>query len=370
MINVTVSSKELQTFISSILNVDRSGVSLKFYHDFIEALVLSEDNSSVILYTKLNILEMTGMETEELVIHVKDLTKMQKLLDMNNGETFTFSIRDNHIYFENDMVKGAKFMLADRPSKTVNARVNVQWFNSFEKTSRMKISKPVVKSIIQCSSFTSNDANKVYVYQDFITKYREAYVGEEAKFVHDKLYNIYRLPRIEVAEYVFVNPHFRVAQNDETPTHYYDDGVFKDFIEDGVDVEFTHVFVEGFYRLAEDGETAVFFYDKIKGEYRKPNPPETPTHVSYKTKGVIAEINDRTKNNLDNMSIVIGELQSGQMEGKVILNVATLSRLFLADEMTLETSFIGQGVSRTEIVFLSFTNDNVSVRYLLNTLRS
>ena len=166
MINVTVSSKELQTFISSILNVDRSGVSLKFFPDFVEALVLSEDNSSVILYTKLNILEISGMETDELVIHVKDLTKMQKLLDMNNGETFTFSIRDNHIYFENDMVKGAKFMLADRPSKTVNARVNVQWFNSFEKTSRMKISKPVVKSIIQCSSFTSDDANKVYVYQD------------------------------------------------------------------------------------------------------------------------------------------------------------------------------------------------------------
>jgi repressor of nif and glnA expression len=70
------------------------------------------------------------------------------------------------------------------------------------------------------------------------------------------------------------------------------------------------------------------------------------------------------------MSIYIGEIEDGQMEGKVILNVSTLSRLFLADEMTLETSFIGQGVSRTEIVFLSFTNDNVSVRYLLNTLRS
>ena len=253
MQKVTVSSKEFQCFISSILNVDRSGVSLKLYSDFIEALVLSEDNSSVILYTKLNILQQTGIENE-MIIHIKDLTKFQRLLDMNEGETFTFTINDNHIYFENDMVKGAKFMLADRPSKTVNARVNVQWFNSFEKTSRMKISKPVVKSIIQCSSFTSNDANKVYVYQD----------GTK----------------------------------------------------------------------------------------------------------VVAEINDRTKNNLDNMSIYIGEIEDGQMEGKVILNVATLSRLFLADEMTLETSFIGQGVSRTEIVFLSFTNDNVSVRYLLNTLRS
>ena len=254
MINVTVSSKECQTFISSILDVDRSGVSLKFFPTFVEALVLSEDNSSVILYTKLNILSINGLDKDEMVVHIKDLSKMQKLLDMNDGETFTFSIRDNHIYFENDMVKGAKFMLADRPSKTVNARVNVQWFNSFEKTSRMKITKSVVKSIIQCSSFTSDDANKVYVYQD--------------------------------------------------------------------------------------------------------------------ANKVVAEINDRTKNNLDNMSIYIGEIEEGQMEGKVILNVSTLSRLFLADEMTLETSFIGQGVSRTEIVFLSFTNDNVSVRYLLNTLRN
>lgn len=254
MISVTVSSKEFQTFISSILNVDRSGVSLKFFPSYIEALVLSEDNSSVILYTKLNILSISGMNGEQLVIHVKDLTKFQRLLDMNQGETFTFLIKENHIYFENDTVKGAKFMLADRASKVVNARVNVQWFNGFEKTSRMKVDKATIKKIIQCSSFTSDDANKVYVYQD----------GTK----------------------------------------------------------------------------------------------------------VVAEINDRTKNNLDNMSIYIGEIEDGQMEGKVILNVSTLSRLFLADEMTLETSFIGQGVSRTEIVFLSFTNDNVSVRYLLNTLRS
>ena len=253
MTKVTVSSKEFQTFISSILNVDRNGVSLKLYNDYIEALVLSEDNSSIILYTKLNILEQQGIEGEE-IIHLKDLTKFQRLLDMNDGETFTFVIKDNHVYFENGMVKGAKFMLADRPSKVVNARVNVQWFNSFEKSSRMNIDKATIRKIIQCSSFTSDDANKVYVYQD----------GTK----------------------------------------------------------------------------------------------------------VVAEINDRTKNNLDNMSIYIGEIEDGQMEGKVILNVATLSRLFLADEMTLETSFIGQGVSRTEIVFLSFTNDNVSVRYLLNTLRS
>jgi hypothetical protein len=253
MIKVTVSSKEFQTFISSILNVDRSGVTLKLFQEHIEALVLSEDNSSIILYTKLNILEQSGVEDEK-EIHLKDLTKFQRLLDMNKNETFTFTIKDNHVYFENDTVKGAKFMLADRQSRVINARVNVQWFNSFEKTSRMKITKPIVKQIIQCSSFTSDDANKVYIYQD----------GDK----------------------------------------------------------------------------------------------------------VVAEINDRTKNNLDTMSLYVGELESGSMEGKVIINVGTLSRLFLSDEMTLETSHIGQGVSQTEIVFLSFTNENVSVRYLLNTLRS
>ena len=253
MLKVTVSSKEFQTFISSILNVDRSGVTLKLFQEHIEALVLSEDNSSIILYAKLNILEQSGIDDEK-EIHLKDLTKFQRLLDMNNNETFTFTIKDNHVYFENETVKGAKFMLADRPSRVINARVSVSWFNGFVKKSRMKIDKATIKKVIQCSSFTSDDANKVYLYQD------------ENK--------------------------------------------------------------------------------------------------------VVAEINDRTKNNLDTMSIYIGELEDGSLDGKVIVNVNTLSRLFLSDEMTFETSTIGQGVSQTEIVFLSFTNDNVSVRYLLNTLRS
>lgn len=369
MISVTVSSKELQTFISSILNVDRSGVSLKFFPSFIEALVLSEDNSSVILYTKLNVLEISGLVGEEQVIHIKDLTKMQKLLDMNNDETFTFSIRDNHVYFDSDTVKGAKFMLADRPSKTVNARVNVQWFNSFEKTSRMKISKSVIKNIIQCSSFTSTDANKVYVFEDTITKYREALNGEEAKYVFDKSNGKYRLPKIETPTFIFVKPHFRKVEDGEGGSHLFDE-VEKIFREPTSNEVATHVFVDGFYREAENYENADFFYDRIKGEYRKPNPPEVATHISYETKGVVAEINDRTKNNLDTLSIVVGELEYGKLEGKVIINVGTLSRLFLADEMILETSTIGNGVSQTEIVFLSFTNDNVSVRYLLNTLRS
>lgn len=294
MTKVTVSSKEFHTFILSILNVDRSGVSLKLHRDYIEALVLSEDNSSIILYTKLNIIEQCGVE-DEMVIHIKDLTKFQRLLDMNDGETFTFMIKNNHVYFENSMVKGAKFMLADRPSRVVNAKVNVQWFNSFEKTSRMNIDKGTIKKIVQCSSFTSDDANKVYLYQDNQKKYRKIQESEVGTHVFDSLSNEFReaISTDEVAEW-----------------------------------------------------------------------------IEYEVPSVVAEINDRTKSNLDNMSIYIGQLESGTMEGKVIINVGTLSRLFLSDEMVLETSFIGQGVSRTEIVFLSFTNDNVSVRYLLNTLRS
>ena len=250
MITIKVSSKEFQTYISSILNVDRSGVTLKIFPSYIEALVLSEDNSSIILYTKLNILEINGLEAEEMEIHLKDLTKFQRLLDMNEDETFTFTIKDNHVYYENSTVKGAKFMLADRASRVINARVSVSWFNSFVKKSRMKIDNEDINK----NRPVSYDANKVYLYQD----------GNK----------------------------------------------------------------------------------------------------------VVAEINDRTKNNLDTMSIYIGELEDGSLDGKVIVNVNTLSRLFLSDEMILETSTIGQGVSQTEIVFLSFTNDNVSVRYLLNTLRS
>ena len=306
MITIKVSSKEFQTYISSILNVDRSGVTLKIFPSYIEALVLSEDNSSIILYTKLNILEINGLEAEEMEIHLKDLTKFQRLLDMNDDETFTFTIKDNHVYYENSTVKGAKFMLADRASRVINARVSVSWFNSFVKKSRMKIDKATIKKVIQCSSFTSDDANKVYVYQDIEKRYREVNDGETATHVYDEKLKKFRLP------------------------------IKKEVVIDG------EVVVE----------------------------QEEPTHVEYVVDVAIAEINDRTKNNLDTMSIYIGDIESGKMEGKVILNVSTLSRLFLSDEMILETSTIGQGVSQTEIVFLSFTNDNVSVRYLLNTLRS
>jgi hypothetical protein len=306
MIQVKVSSKEFQTYISAILNVDRSGVSLKIFPTYIEALVLSEDNSSIILYTKLNILDISGMEKDEEIIHIKDLTKFQRLLDMNEDETFTFTINGNHVYYENSTVKGAKFMLADRASRVVNDRVNVEWFNRFEKTSKMSIDKATVKKIIQCSSFTSDDANKVYVYQDIEKRYRE-------------------------------------VNDDETATHVYDEELKK-------------------FRLPIKKEVVID--DEVVIE------EEEPTHVEYVVDVAIAEINDRTKNNLDMMSIYIGDIESGKMEGKVILNVSTLSRLFLADKMTLETSSIGKGVSQTEIVFLSFTNENVSVRYLLNTLRS
>lgn len=250
---ITVSSKEFQTFISSILNVDRRGATLKIFPDYIECLILSEDNSSIILYAKLNALDITGY-TETTEIHVKDMTKFQKLLSMNEGDTFTFSIENNSVQYESDLVVGAKFMLAEKSNLLINSRINVEWFNSFEMTSRMVLNKEVIKRIIVCSSFTSDDAKKVYLYQD----------GDK----------------------------------------------------------------------------------------------------------VVAEINDRSKNNLDTMSIVIGEIESGKMDGRAIINVGTLSKLFLSDDMVLETSHIGQGISQTEILFLSFIDNNVSIRYLLNTLRS
>lgn len=368
MISVKVSSKEFQTYISSVLNVDRSGVSLKITNDYIESLVLSEDNSSIILYAKLNILEIDGLEGDQIVVHVKDLTKFQKLLDLNRDETFTFKINDNHVYYENGEVVGAKFMLSDRPSKQINAAVSVEWFNKFVKTSKMTVNKAAIKKIIQCSSFTSDDANKVYLYEDSIIKYRPANT-QKATHVYDKVYNTYRLPKIEIPKFVYVKPRFKQATDNDIATHYFDTQV-QGFVEGGTNEELTHVLISGHYREVEGDEVATHYYDAIKGEYRLPNPPEVPTHEAYKTKGVVAELNDKTKSNLDTMSLYVCELQSGSLVGKAIINVNTLSRLFLADEMTMETSLIGEGVSQTEIVFLSFTNDNVSVRYLLNTLRS
>lgn len=255
---ITLSSKEFSTFISAISNVTHQGVTLKVHKDYIEVISLSDDNCSIIIYAKIFIINSDEIklgkdEVEE--VHIKDIQKFKKLLDMNGEETFTFEIKNNYVYFKNKKIKGAKFMLAESSFRPIKKQLTADWFNSFDKNLSMTVKKSDIKEVLAASSFVSESVAKIYFYE-------------------------------------------------------------------------------------KDGE-------------------------------IVAEINDNELSNVDSMIISLSDEFKGTISGKVIINIATLGQIFLAcDDILIESATIGAGVNSSEVLFITEKVDNVSVKYLLNTLKS
>lgn len=251
---VKVSAKEFQTFLSAISNVFRGGASLKIHKEYIDCIVTTEDNASIILYSKINILneeDINLANNEEFVINVPDLSKFIKLLDMNDKDEFEFIIDSNYVYFKNDKIHGAKFMLSDLPPQKINKRITVKWFNSFEKNFTCNLNKTNIKEILHLSSF-ANDSDKVYFYQE------------------------------------------------------------------------------------NDGS-------------------------------LIAELNDRTKQNIDNLSLSIKHDGNGMMKKGAVIAVDSLSKLVLTDSIKMETATIGDGARSVEVIFFTIETNNILVKYFFNS---
>lgn len=163
---ITVSAKEFAIFIAAIFDVTHLGVTLKIHKNYIEIITLSDDNCSIIVYSKINIInELDIGEDEVKEVHIKDLQKFKKLLDMNNEDTFTFEIKNNYIYFKSKKVKGAKFMLAESSFRPVKKQLTAEWFNSFDKNLKTTVKKSDIKEILSASSFVSDSVNKIYFYE-------------------------------------------------------------------------------------------------------------------------------------------------------------------------------------------------------------
>lgn len=255
---ITVSSKEFSTFIAAISNVTRQGVTLKIHKNYIEVITLSDDNCSIIVYAKMLIInsdEIKLGDDEVNEVHIKDIQKFKKLIDMNGQETFTFEIKNNYIYFKSKKVKGAKFMLAESSFRPIKKQLTAEWFNSFEKNLSTTVTKSDIKEILAASSFVSDSVGKIY------------------------------------------------------------------------------------------------FYEK-EGE-------------------IVAEINDNELANVDSMIISLSDNFKGTITDKVIINITTLGQIYLAcDDILIESATIGAGVNSSEVLFITETVDNVTIKYLLNTLKS
>lgn len=255
---ITVSSKEFSTFIAAISNVTRQGVTLKIHKNYIEVITLSDDNCSIIVYAKMLIInsdEIKLGDDEVNEVHIKDIQKFKKLIDMNGQETFTFEIKNNYIYFKSKKVKGAKFMLAESSFRPIKKQLTAEWFNSFEKNLSTTVTKLDIKEILAASSFVSDSVGKIYFYE-------------------------------------------------------------------------------------KDGE-------------------------------IVAEINDNELANVDSMIISLSDNFKGTITDKVIINITTLGQIYLAcDDILIESATIGAGVNSSEVLFITENVDNVTVKYLLNTLKS
>ena len=165
---ITVSTKEFYTIISAISNVFRGGATLKIYKQYIECIASSEDSASIIVCSKIHILnedEINLANNEEYVINVPDLQKFIKLLNMNDAETFTFEIKNNYVYFANSKVKGAKFILNDIPAQKIPKHVTSKWFDNFKTNYEVEIDKSQIKEILHIASF-ADGSDKVYFSQE------------------------------------------------------------------------------------------------------------------------------------------------------------------------------------------------------------
>lgn len=185
---IVVSAKEFEVFLNAILRVEKEGSIITIHKNYMEALTLTKNIVSLLVYSRVNILNPDEIDESQLIdetydkrtrqvkkvegqmsIGIKDLRKFQRLLDMNGKEkdTFTFEIRGSYIYYSNELVKGAKFALAQKDLISSNkSQITAEWFNSFKKTMKMTLKQEHLRNINAAAQFVSENVRKVYFYQD------------------------------------------------------------------------------------------------------------------------------------------------------------------------------------------------------------
>lgn len=252
-----VSSKEFGTFLKAVENINNNGVKVKVHKDYLEAITMTDDNSSVILYARIVIInsEDIPQEIEGETINVKDFKKFKLMLGMNTEDTFRFTVKRNAVYFKNDKIRSAKFTLGEH-MMDVKGKITAEWFSEFPRTMKMKATRQEISQIVSLSKFTSNDADKVYFTSD-------------------------------------------------------DDG------------------------------------------------------------NLIADVNNYSISNTDNVSVVVGKADEGKINDNVIVKVKSLELLtFGGDNILIESVNIAPKPKMREVLIISYVDSNVEVHYLLNSLIS
>lgn len=159
---VSVKSDAFKKFLTAIKGVYNGGVTLTILKNRIEALTTTEDSASIFFYGFIPCIT-EGITSSE-VIHIKEIFKLEKLLEFNGlSEDFKFTLEENHIYYENDSIKGAKFMLGEHADRRCIELIDRAWFKFSNPIFSGQLEPADIGKILQLTSFAT-DTKKVYFY--------------------------------------------------------------------------------------------------------------------------------------------------------------------------------------------------------------
>ena len=159
-IRISVNSLDFKVFIDSISSISRENIVFNVHDNLIEAQVNASDNT-IGMVSQIKILnELNGVNE---IVSIKDITKFQKLLNLNNAETFSFKIVNNVVYYESpDRIK-AKFVLLENSYGGQMKKGIIKALNESKSVCVFYLSKENVRNILQQSSFSDN-TDKIYFY--------------------------------------------------------------------------------------------------------------------------------------------------------------------------------------------------------------
>lgn len=203
--DVTVTTEDFAQMVSTLMNVENTGLTLRVYKDRIEAFTITQDNSSVLVFSELKLVEPIAAleENEDVELWIKDLNKFNRLLKQqqsfaaararaidakvreqkamnlqqeaatnynlytNEYSHFKFTVKDNYILHSSKVVRSAKFLLGEMPARAdiMGRRIGKAWFERFGVQGSFLLSASNLALMLKNSDFAAA-AEKVYINQD------------------------------------------------------------------------------------------------------------------------------------------------------------------------------------------------------------
>lgn len=161
---VRLNSDGFRKFLASIKNVFRGGITFTLFNNRVEVITMSQDKASILFFGVIPC-ETVGV-TESVVLHIKDISKMERLLDFNGDKpTFEFKVEEDHLYYENSDIRGAKFMLASAPARREETIIKRSWFKVKNPMFECGLTSNDIKKVLQSISFAT-DSRKLYLYEE------------------------------------------------------------------------------------------------------------------------------------------------------------------------------------------------------------